>query len=117
MPMLLIRNIAMNHGNCFPLAACHMPTAFQTASQIETTMIAAKNTGLHVAGSANNMFNISLAENSSYKKLHFANAFATINGNKIVASPNTFTERECGISLPHETASSGRAPASEPSNS
>ncbi len=42
---------------------------------------------------------------------------ATISGNKIVASPYTFTDSHSFVSLPHETASSGSAPASDASNS
>ena len=48
-----------------------------------------------------------------FKKKHRA----TISGNRIVASPKTFTDCDFGIIFPHEIASSGLAPASLPSNS
>ncbi len=44
-----------------------------------------------------------------------ANVWATISGNRIVASPWTFTDSQFFVSLPQEIASSGSAPESDAS--
>lgn len=49
--------------------------------------------------------------------LVLANVAATMSGHTTVTSAYTLTDLASALILPHDTASSGRAPASDPSNS
>ena len=57
------------------------------------------------------------AASSSWRFISFTNVCETINGNTILASTLTFTGLASILILPQETASSGDAPESDPSNS
>ena len=64
--------------------------------------------GIHRIVSSFSFFHASLSKS-------FANVSATIHGKTSVASAYSFTGAAVVLILPHEMASSGRAPESEPS--